>query len=284
MRNITKIINKIKSLYKTSWDSPRSTTKLNILTTFSTFKPHGNQDYKTFVPLVVKNINETIPAISKIAELNSQNEIITYSEFYKNNLNKNSKDILEELEKNFNKRGSDKVANNYHFIYSCIFSQLNADYKILEVGLGTNNPKIISSMGINGKPGASIKAFRDTFSKAFVYGADVDKKILFEEERIRTFYVDQTYFSSFDNITKGVNEKFDLIIDDGLHYQLSNLNTLIFALSNLSNGGYLVIEDIGIWTIDTWKIVNKLLPSDFESTIVEMNTENFIFVVKKNNY
>jgi hypothetical protein len=136
-------------------------------------------------------------------------------------------------------------------------------------------------MGVNGKPGASIKAFRDTFSKAFVYGADVDKKILFEEERIRTFYVDQTNFSSFDNITKGVNEKFDLIIDDGLHYQLSNLNTLIFALSNLSNGGYLVIEDIGIWTIDTWKIVNKLLPSDFESTIVEMNTENFIFVVKK---
>ena len=197
-------------------------------------------------------------------------------------MNENSKEILEKLEKNFSQRGSDKAANNYHFIYSCIFSQLNTDYKILEVGLGTNNKKIISSMGINGKPGASIKAFRDTFSKAFVYGADVDKKILFEEERIRTFYVDQTDFSSFDNITKGVNEKFDLIIDDGLHYQLSNLNTLIFALSNLSNGGYLVIEDIGIWTIDTWKIVNKLLPDDFDSTIVEMNTENFIFVVKKN--
>jgi hypothetical protein len=50
----------------------------------------------------------------------------------------------------------------------------------------------------------------------------------------------------------------------------------------LSNGGYLVIEDIGIWTIDTWKIVNKLLPNDFESTIVEMTDDNFIFVVKKN--
>ena len=233
---------------------------------------------------MVKNINETIPAISKIAELNSQNEIITYSQFYKNNLNKNSKDILGELEKNFNIRGSDKVANNYHFIYSCIFSQLNADYKILEIGLGTNNPKIISSMGVNGKPGASIKAFRDTFSKALVYGADVDEKILFEEERISTFYVDQTNFSSFDNITQEVNEKFDLIIDDGLHYQLSNLNTLIFALSNLSNGGHLVIEDIGIWTIDTWKIVNKLLPNNFDSTIVEMTGDNFIFVVKKTNY
>ena len=80
---------------------------------------------------MVKNINETIPAISKIAELNSQNEIITYSQFYKNNLNKNSKDILRELEKNFNKRGSDKVANNYHFIYSCIFSQFYNNVHVL---------------------------------------------------------------------------------------------------------------------------------------------------------
>lgn len=199
-------------------------------------------------------------------------------------MNENSKEILEKLEKNFSQRGSDKAANNYHFIYSCIFSQLNTDYKILEVGLGTNNTKIISSMGINGKPGASIKAFRDTFSKALIYGADVDQKILFEEDRIKTFYVDQTDISSFDNITQEVNEKFDLIIDDGLHYQLSNLNTLIFALSNLSIDGYLVIEDIGIWTIDTWKIVNKLLPKDFESSIVKMTNDNFIFVVKKIGY
>ncbi len=199
-------------------------------------------------------------------------------------MNENSKEILEKFEKNFSQRGSDKATNNYHFIYSCIFSQLNTDYRILEVGLGTNNTKIISSMGINGKPGASIKAFRDTFSKALIYGADVDQNILFEEDRIKTFYVDQTDLSSFDNITQEVNEKFDLIIDDGLHYQLSNLNTLIFALNNLSFDGYLVIEDIGIWTIDTWKIVNKLLPKEFESSIVKMTNDNFIFVVKKIGY
>ena len=40
--------------------------------------------------------------------------------------------------------------------------------------------------------------------------------------------------------------KFDLIIDDGLHYQLSNLNTLNYALSSLNKGGYLVIEDIDL--------------------------------------
>ena len=111
----------------------------------------------------------------------------------------------------------------------------------------------------------------------------MDKKILFNEDRIKTFFVDQTNFSTFKNISDEVNEKFDLIIDDGLHYQLSNLNTLIFALENLSKNGYLVVEDIGVWTIDTWKIVNAILPENFSSTIVRMTDTNLIFVVKKSN-
>ena len=229
-----RLIKKVKSSLNPPWDSAKSKTKLNILTTFDNFKPHGNQNYKTFVPLVIKNINETIPAISKIVELSNQNEIPTYSQYYENNKNKNSEEILQKLEKNFSFRGSDKVENNYHLIYSCIFTELDFAYKILEIGLGTNDPTIISSMGIYGKPGASIKAFRDTFINANIYGADVDKKILFNEDRIKTFFVDQTNFSTFKNISDEVNEKFDLIIDDGLHYQLSNLNTLIFALENLS--------------------------------------------------
>ena len=278
-----RLISWIKSILNPPWDSSRSKTKLNILTTFGNFKPHGNQDYKRFIPLVIKNINETIPAISKIVELSNQNEIPTYSQYYENNKNKNSEEILEKLEKNFSFRGSDKVENNYHLIYSCIFTELDFAYKILEIGLGTNDPTIISSMGIYGKPGASVKAFRDTFINSNIYGADVDKKILFNEDRIKTFFVDQTNFSTFKNITDNVNDKFDLIIDDGLHYQLSNLNTLIFALENLSKNGYLVVEDIGVWTIDTWKIVNAILPENFSSTIVRMTDTNLIFVVKKSN-
>tara|TARA_B100000131_G_C18124825_1_gene614318 strand:- start:5000 stop:5842 length:843 start_codon:yes stop_codon:yes gene_type:complete len=276
-----KIINKSKSLLKPPWNSPRNKTSLNLLTTFSSFKPHGNQSYEAFVPLVIKNINEIIPAISKIVELENQDPIIPYSVFCEGNKNKNSKVIEEELIKNLEHRGSDKVAHNYHLIYSCLFSDLNLDYKILEIGLGTNNPKLVSSMGVGGMPGASVKAFRDTFSKALVYGADVDREILFKEERIETYYVDQNDLKTFDNIINQVKDKFDLIIDDGLHYQLSNLNTLIFALSNLRNNGYFVIEDIGIWTIETWKIVNNILPSNFESKIIQMSETNFIFLVKK---
>ena len=95
-----RLIKKVKSSLNPPWDSAKSKTKLNILTTFDNFKPHGNQNYKTFIPLVIKNINETIPAISKIVELSNQNEIPTYSQYYENNKNKNSEEILQKLEKN----------------------------------------------------------------------------------------------------------------------------------------------------------------------------------------
>lgn len=278
---LKKIFNKVNEILNPAWNNPRKNTKLNLLTTFNSFKPHGNQDYETFVPLLIRNINEIIPKIANIAEIEAKDEIISFSIFNKINKNKESEQIKEKLIRNFKFHGSDKVSNNYHMIYSCIFQDTTSKYKILEIGLGTNNPKKVSSMGLNGIPGASVKAFRDTFTNSQIYGADVDKDILFSEERIETFFVDQNDLETFNNITSNVKDKFDLIIDDGLHYQLSNLNTLLFALKNLDKGGFFIIEDIGIWTIDTWKIVNKIMPKYFESQIIQMSDTNFIFLVKR---
>jgi len=281
MKIINKIIDKITSIIKPPWNSPRKKTSLNLLTTFSSFKPHGNQDYESFVPLVVQNINETIPKIAQIAEFGDKNNILTYSMFYDQKKHKNTEKIKDKLRQNLEIYGSDKVRNNYHLIYSCVLKDIEHPYNILEIGLGTNDPKVVSSMGLSGKPGASIKGFKDTFTTSKIYGADVDKKILFSEERIKTFFVDQNNLETFKNITDNVKEKFDLIIDDGLHYQLSNLNTLLFALNNLKIGGFFIFEDIGIWTIDTWKIVNKVIPKNFESQIIEMTETNFVFLLQK---
>ena len=201
--------------------------------------------------------------------------------FYDQKKYKNTEKIKGKLRQNLEIYGSDKVRNNYHLIYSCVLKDIEHPYNILEIGLGTNDSKVVSSMGLSGKPGASIKGFKDTFTTSKIYGADVDKKILFSEERIKTFFVDQNNLETFKNITDNVKEKFSLIIDDGLHYQLSNLNTLLFALSNLKMNGYFIIEDIGIWTIDTWLIINKIIPKNFESQIIEMTENNFVFLLQK---
>jgi len=66
----------------------------------------------------------------------------------------------EKLKNLFNHYGSDKTRSSLVYIYFEIFSNFKIN-SLLEIGLGTNNIKVRSNMGLNGKPGASVRAFRD---------------------------------------------------------------------------------------------------------------------------
>lgn len=61
----------------------------------------------------------------------------------------------------FNAYGSDKTRHGYHYVYAAILQRSSNQKLILEVGLGTNNVDVVSHMGANGQPGASLRAFRD---------------------------------------------------------------------------------------------------------------------------
>ena len=78
-------------------EQSKKKTNLNLLTTFSAFKPHGNQDYESFVPLLIQNINETIPKIANIAEFDDRAEIINFFNIYNKNKNTNSDQIQEKI-------------------------------------------------------------------------------------------------------------------------------------------------------------------------------------------
>ena len=41
------------------------------------------------------------------------------------------------------------------------------------------------------RPGASLRVWKEFFTKAKIFGADIDKNTLFREKRIQTFHVDQ---------------------------------------------------------------------------------------------
>ena len=137
---------------------------------------------------------------------------------------------------------------------------MNTALNILEIGLGTNNPQLVSTMGYYGKPGASLYAFREYLPNAKIYGGDIDKDILFEAERIQTSYVNQLELQTlYDMRTRWGNIKYDLIIDDGLHSIGANFNTLLFALDSVKGGGWIVIEDIHIK--ENWKSIDFILHS-----------------------
>jgi hypothetical protein len=101
-------------------------------------------------------------------------------------------------------------------------------------------------MGVSGKPGASLRVWRDFFPNAMVYGADIDKDILFEEDRIKTFYIDQLdpeVIKKFWDTVGSVN--FDFMIDDGLHTFEAGSTLFIHSIDRLTNDGIYIIEDIG---------------------------------------
>jgi hypothetical protein len=137
-----------------------------------------------------------------------------------------------------------------HHTYTDFYSKLftlakNSVVKVFECGLGTNNPAILSNMTIKGRPGASLRMWRDFFPNALIVGADIDNEILFEEERILTFYVDQTSARSIESMweTIGVND-FDVIIDDGLHTFEAGLNFFEHSFKFLKRDGVYIIEDV----------------------------------------
>jgi hypothetical protein len=138
--------------------------------------------------------------------------------------------------------------HNYTTYYGKLFEKIrDKRIRLFELGLGTNDPKLISSMMEGGVPGASLRGWREYFVNGEIYGADIDKKILFEEERIKTYYCDQTSPVEINRMwmmNEELDDDFDIILDDGWHN--INANRIFFENSchKLKVGGVFIIEDI----------------------------------------
>lgn len=146
----------------------------------------------------------------------------------------------------FRKFGSDKSSKHaYHTIYSSLFPDASQVEKVLEIGLGTNSINVVSNMGRSHKGvGGSLRAFREYFPNASIFGADVDVEALFQEDRITTFWTDQVEIASMLELIKSTGGEIDLFIDDGLHSFNANINSLRAGLRSVKQGGFIVIEDI----------------------------------------
>ena len=261
--------------------------KINLEETFPAFAPRSGGDFFQKSKLTIESINETIPAINLLIE-----NLNNFTMPLKDNLVKDIKEVLEdnsdilageELANLFRHYGSDKAGkHDYYWLYGKLLKNRKEIKKILEIGLGTNNLDVVSNMGKEGKPGASLRAFRDFCPNAEIYGADIDKRILFIEDRIKTFELDQTKLNTFNKVSKLIGGDFDLIIDDGLHEPLANINSLNFALKHIKKNGWIVIEDIYISALPIWENISFLFKgSDYETFLYKNKNNRFIFAINK---
>ena len=137
-------------------------------------------------------------------------------------------------------------AHSYADLYAQLFEHCRFSVNLVfECGIGSTDPSMPYNMGEGGKPGASLRVWRDYFPNAHIVGADLDPTVLFEEPRIRTFQVDQTSPASVTALWQAVGRReFDLMIDDGLHEPAGGLTLFEHSVEQLAPHGIYVIEDV----------------------------------------
>jgi hypothetical protein len=190
---------------------------------------------------------------------------------------------MTELCKIMNKYGSDKGSgwHNYTTTYHNMFKKKREEkLNIFELGIG--DEVFVENSKHNAKSGASIRGWKDYFPNSNVYGADIDKTILFEDERIKTFYCDQLDASVIKEMwgnSELNDKKFDIIIDDGLHEFDANLNFFKNSIHKLKDDGVFIIEDLHMITLPKFKQILpqlKLEYSYLDFSILEiLNTQNY---------
>jgi len=179
------------------------------------------------------------------------------------------------------KHGSDKgkyvgmSRHNYTFVYHALFEKFRQEsFNLFEMGIGTNDVSFTSNMGEEGTPGASLRGWQKYFPNAKIVAADIDAKVLVNQNRISSFYCDQTNPQSILNMWNKLerNTKFKVIIDDGLHKFDANVCFLENAWEKLEQGGIYVVEDILNTELGRWKkyLENLRLSGSFTFFLIEL--------------
>ena len=147
------------------------------------------------------------------------------------------------------KYGSDKcpaIGHRYTPEYHRLLEPMRASARlVLEIGIG-NAPLMVPLVGSHYKPGASQRMWRDYFPNARIGGCDILRNVLFSEDRIQTFYADQSDAASLTSLV--VNDiratQIDLIIDDGSHKKEHQIISFKTLWPYVCHDGFYIIEDV----------------------------------------
>lgn len=243
--------------------------QLDLYQPLALFVPNSAGDSGSLFHLTLQAVHQTFPFLNHLLDVVGK-EPLRRIDIEHVPTDDKAHACADQLERAFNRFGSDKsTGRNYHHLYGEILKDRGAVSYVLEIGLGTNNLDVVSNMGAQGVPGASLRAFRECLPNAAIFGADIDRRVLFQEERITTHYVDQTDLASLESLGASIPDAIDLIIDDGLHSPNANVAVLTFGLRKLKVGGWVVVEDVPERAVPFWRVVAALLPATYVSQLIQ---------------
>ena len=135
--------------------------------------------------------------------------------------------------------------HSYTPVYNELLKNYRSSFKtVLEIGIG--NVQLMNDIVDNYKPGCSLRMWEEYFPNAEIYGCDILTSVLFQENRIRTYYADQSNSHSLDELINNINggNKIDFIIDDGSHQKTHQKLTFETLWKYVNSGGIYIIEDV----------------------------------------
>lgn len=165
--------------------------------------------------------------------------------------------FASRLSSEFTAASSDKATyHGYHEVYSHLLADRDPK-TFLEIGLFLSDKE----------PHTDLFAWAQVFPDAQIYGADIKTHLLFEDERIKTFFVDQSDTATLDELKKSLPSKIDVILDDASHVYELTVNTFESMFDLVSDGGIYMIEDIlfGEYNLDSWEQRVSQLASYFDN-------------------
>ncbi len=133
--------------------------------------------------------------------------------------------------------GTDKQGGHYYAThYQQRFQHLRRKkINLLEIGVGGyDDPK---------QGGESLRMWKAYFNKGSVYGVDIYDKSYHDEKRIKTFAGSQVDEEFLKRIVAEVGV-FDIIIDDGSHFNDHVITTFRMLFPLLSPNGIYAMEDL----------------------------------------
>lgn len=183
------------------------------------------------------------------------------------------------------KHGSNKNHRQY-VIYCPFYDALFADVNpqaILEFGIGSQGNVPFTMSGQPCQVGGSIRAWRELFPDAQIFAADLDRDVLFNEEHIRSYFIDALGPPTIKDMWAELKSDFpdisvEIIVDDAHHSADANLNLLNGSIEYLAKNGWYAIEDINrqngshVTPIKEWLANNKYdavfldIPNDTNGT------------------
>jgi hypothetical protein len=164
----------------------------------------------------------------------------------------NPNKAVTELCKLALKYGSDKTPAIFHnytpYYHQLLNSRRDKVKRVLEIGIGY--PETMGHTDAKYTTGASLYMWRDYFPNAEIFALDNRRDILLSDDRIKSFYCDQSSEESLRDIARHLlvehlgTERFDLIIDDGSHKPEDQALSARMLAPLLADDGYYIIEDV----------------------------------------